>query len=304
MHGVTTHGADLDPSATPGEPYKLHRRFDRMARLTGDDGMAALSDAFVIVFGLGGVGSFAAESLARSGVGRLRLVDFDDVCVTNTNRQLHALKGQIGRPKATLMAERLRLINPKARIEAVQEFYQASSAEALLAPDADGRAPDYIVDAIDQLTAKCHLIATCRARGIPLVSSMGAAGRWDPTRVRVIDLNRTENCKMALNVRRILRQEHDFPRGRAPWGIAAVHSDETVQPPHELAYEAGTGFRCVCPQGQNGLLTCDRRARIDGSASFVTGTFGLVCAATVVRALTAPHRATEATEATRETTHG
>lgn len=282
MDGVMLHGAEPPPLT---ERYKLHRRFDRMARLTGDGGMARLMDSFVIVFGLGGVGSFTAESLVRSGIGRLRIVDFDDVCVTNTNRQLHAMRGHIGKPKATLMADRLRQINPKAIIEPVKQFYQADCADALLADDPEFGPPDFVVDAIDQFTAKCHLIATCRARGIPLVSSMGAAGRWDPTAIQIADLNKTQGCKMALNVRKILREKHGFPRGKRPWGVPAVFSDEPCQPPEPLAYEAGTGFRCVCPQGQNGLLTCDRRARIDGSASFVTGAFGLACASVVVRGL-------------------
>ncbi|MCA9540424.1 MAG: tRNA threonylcarbamoyladenosine dehydratase [Myxococcales bacterium] len=251
-----------------------------MARLTGDAGMARLMNSFVIVFGLGGVGSFTAEALARSGVGRLRVVDFDDVCVTNTNRQLHALKGNIGKPKATLIGERLRLINPMAEIEPVKQFYQAEASDELLADS-----PDFVVDAIDQFTAKCHLIATCKQRGIPLITSMGAAGRWDPTRIKVADLNKTHHDKMALNVRSILREKHGFSRSRGAWGIPAVFSDEPLQPPESLAYEEGTGFRCVCPQGNNGLLTCDRRARIDGSASFVTGAFGLACASVVVRGL-------------------
>ena len=118
-----------------------------------------------------------------------------------------------------------------------------------------------------------------------MVSSMGAAGRMDPTRINVTDLNKTHHDKMALNVRRILREKYDFPRGRAAWGIPAIFSDEPMILPKELAYEAGTGFRCVCPQGNNGLLTCDRRARIDGSASFVTGTFGMVAAAEAVKSL-------------------
>ena len=278
MDGVMLHGGDALPPISEG--YKLHRRFDRMARLTGDAGMDRLMNSFVIVFGLGGVGSFTAESLVRSGIGRLRIVDFDDVCVTNVNRQLHAMKGHIGKPKATLMAERLRRINPKAEIEPIKKFYQADCADEMLAGE-----PDFVVDAIDQFTAKCHLIATCRARGIPLVSSMGAAGRWDPTAIKRADLNKTQGCKMALNVRKILREKHDFPRGKRPWGVPAIYSDEPCQPPEPLAYEAGTGFRCVCPQGQNGLLTCDRRARIDGSASFVTGAFGLACASVVVRGL-------------------
>ncbi|MCB9540775.1 MAG: tRNA threonylcarbamoyladenosine dehydratase [Myxococcales bacterium] len=281
MQGLSFHGQP-PPSEQPSEEYKLHRRFDRMGRLVGDPGMARLKDAFVVVMGLGGVGSFAAESLARSGVGRLRIVDFDDVCVTNVNRQLHALKGNIGKPKATLMAERLRLVNPQAEVEPIKQFYQAEVSEALL----DGQ-PDFVVDAIDQFTAKCHLIATCKQRGIPLVTSMGAAGRIDPTRVKVADLNKTSHDRMAENVRRILRQKWDFPRGRAAWGIPAVFTDEPCITPHPLAYEKGEGFRCVCPQGDNGLLSCDRRARIDGSASFVTGTFGLVCASVVVRSLVA-----------------
>ncbi len=281
MNGIEIHNT-AEPEATfkQTKAYKLHRRFDRMARLTGDDGMASLMDSFVIVFGIGGVGSFTAESLVRSGVGRIRIVDFDDVCVTNCNRQLHAMKGNIGKPKVGLMADRLRRINPMATVEAVKLFYQAENSEELL----DGN-PDFVVDAIDQFTAKCHLIATCKQRGVPLVSSMGAAGRWDPTQIEVVDLNKTKNCRMAVNVRKILREKHNFPRGRAAWGIPAIYSTEFVQAPRDLAYDEGTGFVCVCPQGQNGLLTCDRRVRIDGSASFVTGTFGLTAASVVVRAL-------------------
>lgn len=273
---------------TLSEGYKLHRRFDRMARLVGDPGIERLQNSFVVVLGLGGVGSFAAEALARSGVGKLRVVDFDDVCVTNVNRQLHALKGNIGKPKSDLTADRLRLVNPQAEIEAVKQFYQAESSDELLAGE-----PDFVVDAIDQMTAKCHLIATCVARGLPVVSSMGAAGRWDPTRIQVADLNQTHHCNMATHVRKILREKHDFAGGKAPWGVPAVFSDEPCQAPESLAYEEGTGFRCVCPQGNNGLLTCDRRARIDGTASFVTGTFGLVAASVVVRALTSAPRAPE-----------
>ncbi len=273
-------GVSLHTPSPPSSDYKLHRRFDRMARLVGDAGMERLQKSFVVVMGLGGVGSFAAESLVRSGVGRVRLVDFDEVCVTNVNRQLHAMKGTIGKAKSALMGERLQRVNPLAQVESVKAFYQAESSEALLADE-----PDFVVDAIDQFTAKCHLIATCRARGIPLVSSMGAAARLDPTQVRVADLNKTQIDKMASNVRRILREKHDFPRGRAPWGVPAVFSMEPSRPPEPLAYEGGEGFRCVCPQGQNGMMTCDKRARIDGSASFVTGTFGLMTASVVVRAL-------------------
>ncbi len=269
----------MEATATVTE-YKLHRRFDRMARLVGDPGMERLMNAFVVVVGLGGVGSFAAESLARSGVGRLRVVDFDLVCVTNTNRQLHALKGNIGKPKSKLIAERLALINPQAEIDPHAIPYEEGSSELLL-----GDRPDFVVDATDQFTAKCHLIATCKRRGIPLVTSMGAAGKMDPTRIRVADLNKTHHDPMAAHVRKILREKFEFPR-TGEWGVPAVYSDEEMRTPRQLAYEAGEGFRCVCPQGENDFLTCDRRARIDGSASFVTGTFGLAAASVVVRTLT------------------
>jgi tRNA A37 threonylcarbamoyladenosine dehydratase len=279
MEGLSIHGTTTEPIT---EAYRLHRRFDRFARLTGDEGMERLMNSFVIVFGLGGVGSYAAEALCRSGIGKIRIVDFDDVCVTNTNRQLHALKGNIGKPKSSLMGDRLRLINPMAEIDDRQLFYQAETSEELL----EGR-PDFVIDAIDQFTAKCHLLASCKARGIPVVSSMGAAGRMDPTRIQVTDLNRTHHDKMALNVRQILREKHGFPRGRAKWGIQSVFSDEEMILPKPLGYESETGFRCVCPKGQNGLLSCDRRARIDGSASFVTGTFGMVTASTAIKGLLA-----------------
>lgn len=285
MDGITTHDPQVEAPLI-SDAYRLHRRFDRMARLTSDPGMEALQNAFVIVIGLGGVGSFAAEALARSGVGRLRLIDFDDVCVTNANRQLHALKGNIGKPKATLVADRMRRINPVARIEPVKQFYQAECSDELLEGE-----PDFVVDAIDQFTAKCHLIATCTERGIPIITSMGAAGRWDPTRIQIADLNKTHHDPMAANARKILREKHAFPKGKRPWGVPAVFSDETYRAPYPLAYEKGGAFVCVCPQGQNGLLTCDGRARIDGSASFVTGAFGLAAASYVVRALTAPARA-------------
>ncbi len=260
---------------------KTHRRFDRAARLVGEPGLHALMRSRVVVFGMGGVGSFAAESLARSGVGALVLVDFDDVCVTNSNRQLHALKGNIGRSKVAVMAERLRLVSPTATIEAVPRFYEASAADELLA----GRI-DFVVDAIDSLAAKAHLLATCRARGIQVVSSMGAAARLDPTRIRSGDLSDTEMCPFARDVRTLLRKHHGLAieRGK-PSGIHAVWSEETPIAPSRLAYDDAAGFVCVCPNRDNGVYTCDERTRIDGSMSFVTGAFGLAATSVVVRGI-------------------
>ena len=136
--------------------------------------MERLDGAQVTVFGLGGVGSYAVEGLARSGVGHLTLVDFDDVCVTNINRQLHALASTVGKAKSDLMAERVKAINPAADVKAIKAFYDSESSESLLAP-----APDYIVDCIDNVTAKMHLIVSCIQRGIPLVTCLGASAKVD-----------------------------------------------------------------------------------------------------------------------------
>ncbi len=265
----------------PDDARRTHRRFDRAARLLGEPAMRRLAEARVMVVGLGGVGSFAAEALARTAVGHLVLVDFDLVCVTNTNRQLHAMRGNIGQPKVDVMAERLRRIHPTGVITAKTEFYAEENSAALLA-----ERPDYVVDAIDNLTAKAHLVATCRAEGIPVVSVMGAAARLDPTRVKVDDLARTHHDPFAHHFREILRKKHGWRfRATIPTGVPCVFSDEAPVVPSPLAYDGDEGFHCVCPQSDNGMHTCEKRARIDGSAAWVTGTFGLVAASVVVREL-------------------
>jgi tRNA A37 threonylcarbamoyladenosine dehydratase len=143
-----------------------------------------------------------------------------------------------------------------------------------------------VVDAIDNLTAKAHLLATCLAREIPIVSCMGAAARLDPMQIRTGDLGQTTKDPFARAVRKILRSEHGIELGKdQPVGIEAVFSLEEPTPPTPPAYDEGVGFRCVCPGGKNGLHDCDRRARIDGSAAFVTGSFGLAAAGVVVRRL-------------------
>lgn len=272
-------------------PLKIHRRFDRMARLVGDSGLDRLARAHVVVVGCGGVGSFAAEALARSGVGRITLVDFDLVCITNTNRQLHAMKGTVGKPKVEVMAERLRLIHPTSTIEAMPIFYSEQARDRVLGEP--GNEPDYVIDAIDNVTAKLDLLATCVRRGIPIVATMGAAGRLDPTRVKIRDLAKTERDGLAKDVRRWLQRKWDVaPNDDGEFGIPAVYSDEPIALPADVLADAGGGFACVCPHGSNDAHSCDKRARIDGTASFVTGTFGLVAAGHVVRAIAKPDEAT------------
>jgi tRNA A37 threonylcarbamoyladenosine dehydratase len=276
-----------DTSLPDDAPIKVHRRFDRMARLVGDLGMARLHASHVAIVGVGGVGSWAAESLARSGVGRITLVDFDLVCVTNTNRQLHAMKGTIGRAKVDVMAERLRLVHPTARVDAVRSFYEAETREAIL-----GLSPAWVIDAIDNVTAKLDLLATCVRRGVSVITCMGAAGRMDPTRVRVADLAHTVRDGLAKDVRKWLARKYDVaPRADGTFGIPAVFSDEKMTTPAVVAADAAHGFQCVCPQGENEHHTCEERARIDGTASFVTGAFGLAAASFVVRSIARPEDA-------------
>lgn len=264
--------------------YRLHRRFDRFGRLYGDQAVARLMRAHVAVFGLGGVGSFAAEALARSAVGKLTVVDFDDVCITNTNRQLQALAQTVGQKKADVLAQRLRQINPRLDVHPVAEFYNADRSARLLA-DADGKPFDFVVDCIDNMTAKMHLIASCSRLAIPLVSSMGAAGKVDPTKVALTDLSATTVCPMAREMRKLLRQQHDFPR-QGPMGVPAVFSTEQRLWPRELSYDRGLGFRCVCTN-EHAEHSCDNRNLIDGTTVFVTGTFGLTCASYVINTLAA-----------------
>jgi len=236
----------------------------------------------VLVIGMGGVGSFAAESLARSAVGELVLVDFDEICVTNANRQLHALRGNIGKAKVDVMAERLRRVNPASTITPITRFYAADSSESLL----EGQV-DFVVDAIDNLTAKAHLIATCLRRELPIVSSMGAAARLDPTQIRVVDLADTQKDPFARALRKILRREHGIEmQPGAPIGVPSVYSQEPPREPALISYDSDAGFVCICPNKDNGKHTCEQRSRIDGSASFVTGAFGLAAASVVVRSIT------------------
>lgn len=262
--------------------YTLHRRFDRMGRLVGDDMMKKLFNSHIMVIGLGGVGSWAAEAIARAGVGRVTIIDFDEICITNANRQLHAVQGVVGHKKAKVMAERLQKINPQAKIEAHTLFYNKDTSEQVFALQ-----PDYILDAIDNLTAKTHLLNECKKRGIKVITSGGASGKMDPTRIKIIDLAKTNIDPLTHSVRKILRQEYSFPNGKKDiFEIPCVFSDEVPMQPVELNYDNGQGFKCVCPQGEVDPHGCLHRSVIYGNAGFVTGAFGMVMASWVVRDIT------------------
>jgi hypothetical protein len=269
------------------ETYRLHRRFDRMGRLVGDLAMEKLFRTHVMIVGVGGVGSFAAEAIARSGVGKITLVDFDEICITNFNRQLHSLNGLVGDKKVEVMAERLRKINPQASVLSIPKFYNARFSEEIFqeSASAHGTRPDFVIDAIDSVTPKCHLLQKCRDEGVRVITSTGSGGKMDPTKIRVKDLGLTTVDPLAKAIRRILRDQHGFPE-KGEFNIPAIYSEEPSQAPKELNYDNGKGFRCVCPQGQNEFFNCDNRNVILGNASFVTGAFGLACASVVVNEVT------------------
>ena len=252
---------------------KQHR-FSRMELLVGTDALNRLAGASVAVFGLGGVGSYAVEALARSGVGRLTLIDFDAICLTNVNRQLHALDGTIGQSKAVVMAERCRAINPAIAVEPLQEFYSQENSSELLE-----RGYDYVLDCIDHITAKLYLLQSCKEQGIPVITSMGAANKIDPTRIVVGDLFKTHTCRLARIMRKELRR-----RGISA-GIKAVYSTEEYQAPEQEAPSCAED--CICPNRNEQLWNCRHRRVILGSSSYIPPLFGLTMAGEVIRSLLA-----------------
>ena len=245
-------------------------RFGGIARLFGREGFARLQCASVCVVGIGGVGSWAAEALARSGVGALTMVDLDEVCVTNVNRQIHALEGTFGQPKAEVMAERVRRIAPECQVRTELQFFTDGTASEILRESFSA-----VIDAIDTVANKCRLIAECRARGLPIVVCGAAGGRRDPAQIRVADLACSTHDRLLQKVREQLRREHGFPRGEQSFGVECVYSPE---PP---VYPQTDGSVCGQPEPGGELrLNCDRGY---GTASFVTGSFGFLAASVVVR---------------------
>ena len=247
----------------------LLERFAGIDRLYGRGAVEWLASRRVAVVGLGGVGSWVAEALARSAVGALDLVDADDLCVSNTNRQLPAIAGQYGRNKAEAMAERCRAINPAIEARPVQAFLTGANLEALL-----GGGFDLVVDACDSFRTKVEAIAWCRRRKQPVLTVGSAGGRTDPTLVRVRDLSRTEHDAMLALVRKKLRGEFNFPKNpQRYFGVPAVYSLENVK------YPQPDGSVC----GLRPRLGADAALKLDcgtglGAATHITGAFAFAAA--------------------------
>jgi tRNA A37 threonylcarbamoyladenosine dehydratase len=247
----------------------LHR-FSRMELLVGPAALAELAAKKVAVFGVGGVGSFAVEGLVRSGVGKLVLVDDDCVCLTNINRQLHATTRTVGLPKVEVMRDRVLEINPDAQVTVHRKFYLPETAEELVADDYD-----YIIDAVDTVTAKIDLVVRAAARGIPVISCMGAGNKLDPTRFEVTDIFNTSVCPLAKVMRYELKR-------RGIESLKVVYSREKPLLPKE-SEESSCATGCVCPPGTT--RKCTTRRQIPGSVAFVPSVAGLIMAAEVVKDL-------------------
>ncbi len=231
-----------------------NNRFDRIQLLTGAAGLERLRNSSVAVFGIGGVGGHAVEALVRGGVGQLTLVDFDTVNITNINRQIHALEETVGQEKVAVMAERCRAINPQIDVIVQNQAYRAESSDELLMPGFN-----YVFDCIDNITDKLHLIQSCHERGLPIISSMGAANKLDPTRIEVADISATKKCRLARSIRKELRR-----RG-IETGVEVVYSTEEFRP----------------------LTGADATERnpVLGSSSYLPPLFGLTMAGVVIQKL-------------------
>ncbi|MGF1643717.1 MAG: tRNA cyclic N6-threonylcarbamoyladenosine(37) synthase TcdA [Thiotrichales bacterium] len=258
--------------ATTLMPTDPSRRFGGVARVYGAAALARFTRAHVTVIGLGGVGSWAVEGLARSGIGRLTLIDLDHVCESNVNRQLHALDGNFGKAKTAALAERILAINPACVVSTIEDFLTPDNQAELLA-----NGSDWTIDCIDHARAKAALIYHCRRAKRKLITVGGAGGMIDPTRIRVADLGRAIHDPLLSKTRRLLRQDYGVARDpKKRFEVACVYSEE--QP----VFPDGEGGLCARPGGAGSTLNC---AGGLGSAVCVTATFGFVAAAQVLRKL-------------------
>jgi tRNA A37 threonylcarbamoyladenosine dehydratase len=252
-----------------GDDVDFGRRFGGIARLYGERALERFRKAHVCVIGVGGVGSWIVEALARSAIGRLTLIDLDNVAESNINRQIQALSSTIGMPKIEALKQRIALINPYCEVELVEDFIDPDNVPQMIVP---GRF-DYVIDAIDSVKAKAALIAYCSEQRIPLITIGGAGGQLDPTKIEVRDLARTEQEPLLKKVRKVLRARYGFAKGeKHKYHIDAVFSMEPQRNPEagdacEIDANSITGLNCA------GF----------GSSMVVTATFGMIAAGHLLR---------------------
>lgn len=246
-------------------------QFSRTQLMFGEEGMERLKKARVAVFGIGGVGGYTVEALARSGVGSLDIIDDDKVCLTNINRQIIATRKTVGKYKVDVMKERILEINPNAVVTTHQCFYSAETADQF-----DFSGYDYIVDAIDTVSAKIEMVMRAQAKQVPIISCMGAGNKLDPTGFVVTDIYKTSVCPLA----KVMRKELKL---RGVKKLKVVYSQEPAKKPLEdMAASCKTG--CICPPGAESK--CTKKRQIPGSNSFVPAVAGLILAGEVIKDIT------------------
>ena len=256
----------------PPDDIDFERRFGGIARLYGAHALAAFRRAHVCGIGVGGVGSWVVEALARSAIGEITMIDLDHLAESNVNRQIHALTDTLGQAKVEALRARIAQINTECVVHGVEEFIDAVNVETLIPA---GRF-DYVIDAIDDARAKTALIVHCRQQQIPLITIGSAGGQTDPTRIEVCDLSRTEQEPLLARVRKQLRRVHSFPRGtKHKFGIDAIYSSEPVRMPEVCATDDEAE-----DEGVTGLSCAGY-----GSSVVVTASFGFVAAAHALRKL-------------------
>ena len=246
-------------------------QFSRTQLLVGPEGIRALSQSRVAVFGIGGVGGYAVEALVRSGVGAIDLIDDDRVCLTNLNRQLHATRKTVGQYKVDVARDRILEINPDCVVQTHKTFYMPETAAQF-----DFTTYDYVIDAIDTVTGKLELITQAALTGTPIISSMGAGNKMDPTAFRVADIYETSVCPLAKVMRRECRK-------RGIRSLKVVYSEEPpIRPLEDMSISCRQ--HCICPPGTS--RKCTERRDIPGSTAFVPSVVGLIIAGEVVKDLT------------------
>lgn len=240
------------------------QRFGGIARLYSAEGLARLRQAHICVVGIGGVGSWVVEALARSGIGKMTLIDMDDICVTNINRQIHALSGEIGKLKTEVMKERVKKINPECEVEIIDDFLSQDNLAEYL-----GRGYDYVIDAIDSVRVKAAMIAYCKRNKIKIITTGGAGGQTDPSQIQIADLSKTIQDPLASKVRSLLRKEYNFSQNpKRKFGIDCVFSTQPlIFPKMSEGCEVSATMNCA-----NGF----------GAITMVTATFGFFAASRVI----------------------
>ncbi|MBF4988252.1 ThiF family adenylyltransferase [Methylophilus sp. 14] len=262
---------------TADQLVDIQRRFSGVRRLYGEQGLAGLQQAHVLVIGIGGVGSWAVEALARNAIGKLTLVDLDNIAESNMNRQIHALDETLGKAKVTAMRERIAAINPLCKVAEVEDFVTPENLASMLAGQ-----PDVVVDCMDDTKAKIALAAYCKQQQLPLIMVGSAGGKLDATRIRLADLAHVQGDRMLAKVRNQLRRDHGFPKASdhkksAKFGIAAVYSDEPVERPEEACETSSAGLTGLNCAGY-------------GSSICVTASAGFVAAQQAIQQLIALSR--------------